>query len=110
MADTVDEDSGDVGNFPTPPRHKEDIDKQIKELEVMLLDFMMEHMSDFAELNPSRFMYAMGHNAGFLIGVNDMANVNTRFKELKRAFEYGIGDAEEVLEEQAERDAENAEE
>ncbi len=102
MADTV-EDSGDVGNFPTPPRHQEDIDKQVSELRDMLLEFMMEHMMDYAELNARDFAIHCAHNIGFMVRLHKSdAESMQILKEFNRNYQYGMGDAEEALESQEE--------
>ena len=104
MADTID----DVSDFPTPSRHPEDIEKEVRANREELLDFMMERMSDFAELDAESFALACAHNIGFLVRLNKSeADTATILRKFNKAYAYGVSDAEEVLEERAE--ANNAE-
>lgn len=99
MADTID----DVSDFPTPPRHPEDIKKEIQANKDELLDFMMERMSDFAALDAKTFAVTCAHNIGFLVRLNKSETETAAIlREFNRAFTFGVGDAEEVLEEQEE--------
>ena len=102
MADTYDDDLGGVEGVPTPPRHPEDIKKQVNGLRDMLMDFMMENMSDYAELDPKSFAQHTAHNIGFLLGIADMANIRTHLRTFTQSFEDGVADAQEVLDEREE--------
>ncbi len=103
MADIVDEDSGDVGNFPTPPRHQEDIDKQVSELRDKLMDFMMENMMDYAELNARDFAIHCAHHLGFMVRLyKTNAESLQILKEFSSNYRSGMDDAEEALENQEE--------
>jgi hypothetical protein len=97
MADIVDE--GDVSDFPTPPRHPEDIRKECNKLGDTFMDFMMENMMDYAELDPKHFAHRTGSTIGFMLGITKMEEINELFKVFKRGFEMGVGNAEEVIEE-----------
>ncbi len=97
MADINDLD--DVGDFLAPPRHPDDIRKECNKLSDKFMDFMMEEMYDFVELDAARFAYKVGVTAGFMLGTTSMENIDSLFYTLKQGFDNGVEDAEEVLEE-----------
>jgi hypothetical protein len=110
MSDTIDntDDTGDVSGFPVPKRHQEDINEQVSELRDMLLEFMMEHMVDYAELNARDFAIHCAHSIGFLVRLytSDIESMRI-LKEVGHNYQSGMSDAEEALENR-EEDADGA--
>ena len=97
MADTY-EDKGDVSTFETPPKHPEQIAKDIKEAKNKLLDFLMEDMSDYLENDISGFMLNIGNHLGFIGRINTSeAEIAKLINQLNIGVRHGIEDAEESI-------------
>jgi len=105
-----------LDDFDEPEMHPDEKQRITEDLASELLEFMMEKMDQFAELDPEKFATTMGHTAGFLIGYarapQYFTSVGTVYREpydrdieeykhsLIVGFLQGAEDASEAIEEQ----------
>ena len=68
MADTYDDDLGGVEGVPVPPRHKEDIIKELQKLSSALTEAIFENdlFDEYAHKFPAEFAFQVGESVCLL--------------------------------------------